>query len=207
MQGNGTLNTTLLLWAFNLSQSIANGDYGPNKALWIKAWVGPGDEPMSGSGLTHGPSWPVLYGKTPNTTTEIQEAATRLLKYPLAIYLCGIYNKYTYFAYSWFWGVDDGWIPCPDDPKSCDCPSNWYQEFMNKFGEPKSNGIMTDTFKCNRSFEYADVYVDIRDNIIHLRLFNFHSCKFLIFGINIYIIFYIYFWVQIPNEEMIKIII
>lgn len=164
LNGNGTLNTQLLLWAFNLSQSIAKGDYGGDKALWIKGWVGPGDTPMSGNGLTHGPSWPKLYGKTPNTTLEIQDAASKLLKYPLAIYLCGIYDKYTYFGYSWFWGTDSGWIPCPNDPTSCDAPKEFFKEFTSKLGEPKTRGIMTDTFKCNRSFENANVYVDIRDN-------------------------------------------
>ena len=86
------------------------------------------------------------------------------MTYPLALYLCGIYNKYTYFGYAWFWNIVQGWIPCPDDPDSCDCPSDFYKEFTAKLGEPKSNGIMTDTFKCNRTFEYANVYVDITDN-------------------------------------------
>ena len=164
LKGMGQYNTSLLLWAFSLSQSMANGDFGPNKALWIKAWVGPGDGPITGNGVTHGPQWPPLYGVTPNTTTEIQKAATEKLKYPLAIYLCGIYNKYTYFGYSWFWGIDQGWIPCPDDPTSCDAPVDFYKEFTSKLGKPKTKGIITDTYICNRSFENANVYVDIRDN-------------------------------------------
>eukprot|EP01084_Bolivina_argentea_P215457 365794_1 len=164
-KGNGKLNTSLILWAFNISQAIANGDYGQNKSLWIKAWIGPQGSPMAGTQPVHGPTWPIGYGITPNTSQGIQEAATKLITYPLALYLCGIYNKYTYFGYAWFWDILQGWIPCPDDPTSCDCPIDFYKEFAAKLGKPKSNGIMTDTFKCNRSFEYANVYVDIQDNV------------------------------------------
>ena len=158
------MDTDLILWAFNLSESIANGDYGENKILWIKGWIGPQVSPIVGDGAVHGPTWPKNYGITPNTTLEIQKASVKLLKFPLAIYLCGIYNKYTYFGYAWFWDVLEGWIPCPDNPTSCDSPINFYTEFMNKLGKPKSKGIITDKFKCNRSFEHAQVYVDITDN-------------------------------------------
>eukprot|EP00483_Globobulimina_turgida_P013522 UN13547 len=53
-KGNGALNTDLILWVFNFSQSIANGDYGPNKALWIKGWTGPVGSPIVGK---RGSTW------------------------------------------------------------------------------------------------------------------------------------------------------
>eukprot|EP01083_Nonionella_stella_P039761 108161_1 len=151
--------TDLLLW-YNISKSIRNGDYGENKVLIMKGWIGPEVSPIN----SFGPSWPKkFYLPTPTTHSEVASVASELLQFPLAVYLCGIYDRYVYFTYTYFWGLEQGAVPCPDDPSSCDAPVGWYQEFMNKLGEPMHDGQMTNVYKCNRSFEYADVYVDLRD--------------------------------------------
>eukprot|EP01084_Bolivina_argentea_P140388 246808_1 len=157
---NGTINASDILLAFNMSKQIVNGDYGQNKALLIKGWIGPESSPTNDMG----PTWPTDYDVTPNTSVGIQQAALDKISYPLATFLCGIMNNYMYFAYAWFWDILEGWVPCPHNPNSCDCPINWYQEFVNKLGKPISDGILTDTYKCNRTFEYAKVYVDLTDN-------------------------------------------
>eukprot|EP01083_Nonionella_stella_P080189 220213_1 len=161
INSNGQINATDLLFYYNVSQSIEEGVYGVNKSLWIKAWVGPESGPIN----SFGPSWPPSYNAvTPKTYEELQNASAALVTFPLAVYLCGIYNEYVYFNYAWWYGVNEGYVPCPDDPSSCACPLNWYKEFTNKLGKPTTGAIMTDIFKCNRSFENANVYVDLEDS-------------------------------------------
>ena len=158
---NGKINVTDLLFWFNVSKSVKNGVYGKDKTLLIKSWVGPETGPING----FGPSWPPTYkAKTPTTHEGVQNASSVLITFPLATYLCGIYNKYVYFNYAWWYNIEQGYVPCPDDPTSCDCPLNWYQEFTNKLGEPLGDGVISDTTKCNRSFENAEVYVDLNDD-------------------------------------------
>eukprot|EP01084_Bolivina_argentea_P083044 150354_1 len=160
MQPNGNINVTYLLFWFNISKAINDGVYGANKTVIMKGWIGPETSPMN----SFGPSWPVGYGQTPTTLDEVRNAALELITYPLATYLCGIYNQYFYFAYAWLWNMNQGWVPCPNDPSSCSAPTDWYKEFQNKLGKPLSDGIMTDKTKCNRTFENAKVYVDLNDN-------------------------------------------
>ena len=127
----------------------------------IKSWVGPETGPING----FGPSWPSTYNaKTPTTHQQVQNASSVLITFPLATYLCGIYNKYVYFNYAWWYDIMQGYVPCPDDPTSCDCPLDWYPEFVNRLGQPLGDGIITDNTKCNRSFENATVYVDLNDD-------------------------------------------
>ena len=54
-------------------------------------------------------------------------------------------------------------MPCPDDPTSCDCPQDWYQEFVNSLGKPLSDGIING-YLCNRTFEHANVFVDMNND-------------------------------------------
>ena len=82
----------------------------------------------------------------------------------MAVYLCGMYYEGVYFSYGWWYDITNGYVPCPNDPSSCDCPSNWYPEFEMNLGKPLSDGIITDIYKCNRSFEHGKVYVDLQDD-------------------------------------------
>eukprot|EP01084_Bolivina_argentea_P078388 142228_1 len=157
---NGKINPDDIIIAFNFSRDIANGVYGANKCILFKAWIGPEGSPTN----SLGPTWPTDYDVTPNTREGIQKAAVEKLSFPLASFLCGMVYEYMYFGYAWFWNIDQGWVTCPDDPSSCDAPVNWYKEFTNKLGRPLSDPIMTDIYKCNRTFEYAEVYVDVNDN-------------------------------------------
>eukprot|EP01084_Bolivina_argentea_P147074 257371_1 len=156
----GKLNATVLLNWFNITKSIIRGDYGSNKFVLIKSWIGPEVTPIN----HNGPTWPIDYGTTPTTHLEIQNASMRLLDFTLAAYLCGMYEKNVYLSYAWWYNIAEGYVPCPNNPSSCDCPINWYQQFINTLGEPITNGIFTDTFKCNRSFQNAHIYVDLNDN-------------------------------------------
>eukprot|EP01084_Bolivina_argentea_P076874 139359_1 len=116
---NGKINVTDLLFWYNVSESMQKNVYGANKTLLIKAWIGPETGPING----FGPSWPSTYNaKTPTTHVQVQNASSSLILFPLSVYLCGIYNEYVYFNYAWWYDIQQGYVPCPDDPTSCDCP-------------------------------------------------------------------------------------
>eukprot|EP01083_Nonionella_stella_P022581 62462_1 len=128
----------------NVTQTFIEKDI----AVFVKTW------PQSSSNLI-----------TPATSNaEKRLAAIDMLPYPLAIFLCGMYDKNVYFSYAWSWSLNDGYVPCPYDNTTCNAPTDWYPEFMNELGRPTSpGGVLYDGYKCNRTFEYAIVYVDLAD--------------------------------------------
>eukprot|EP01083_Nonionella_stella_P022580 62460_1 len=136
-----------------------------NVGIFIKAWIGPEKTPINWLG----PTWPNGYRShnnltMPNSYSEIRTAAVSMLSYPLAAFLCGIYNENVYFSYGWRWNLNDGYVPCPDHNTTCAGPTDWYPEFTNELGRPTSPvGVLYDGYKCNRTFEYAIVYVDLAD--------------------------------------------
>ena len=157
----GRSNPDWFLTWINVTNRVMDGDYGDDKSIFIKAWPGPVGSPID----AYGPTWPSAYEgyPRPSTYAELQVVSKELITFPLAIYLCGIYREGTYFSYAWWYGWYHGYIPCPDDLDSCTAPVDWYEEFTNKLGEPLGDRIMKDTYKCSRSFENANVYVDLRD--------------------------------------------
>eukprot|EP01084_Bolivina_argentea_P198331 339645_1 len=156
----GTLNPDWLLTWTTVTKDIINGIYGANKSVFIKAWPGPVTAPLE---ALWGPSWPVAFGTRPDTYEGIAQASSELLAFPLASYLCGIYQESAYFSYSWWWAVHQGWIPCPYDPSSCMAPSAWYPELSTILGQPLGDGVFTNTYECRRSFENANIYIDLRN--------------------------------------------
>eukprot|EP01083_Nonionella_stella_P150277 478463_1 len=158
-KGSSINPDSLLIW-YDVVPKIASGTYGANKALFFKGIIGPVVRGSDGKI----PSWPSWYAKTPTTNKAIKDASVSLITFPLAVFLCGIAHKNVYFSYGWWYDINHGYIPCPDNPSSCCSPVDWYPEFTNDLGEPLTGPIMTEKYKCNRSFEHANVYVDLSDD-------------------------------------------
>eukprot|EP01083_Nonionella_stella_P020379 56503_1 len=138
--------------------------FGANKSksLLVKAWIGPESTPFRTDNII-GPTWPDDYGQIPKTRYGIANVSAGLLPYPLATYLCGVYDQYIYFGYYYWYFLLGGVVPCPDDRSQCTAPVGWYKEFGNRLGKPLTDGYFYDKYKCNRSFEYAHVYVNVDD--------------------------------------------
>ena len=64
--------------------------------------------------------------------------------------------------------MEDGYIPCPAGIE-CGMPSEWFPEFTRPLGKPLADATVDDTdMVWKRSFEHANVYVDLKDR---------NSCK------------------------------
>eukprot|EP01083_Nonionella_stella_P131216 398448_1 len=138
-------------------------------AVFVKGFIGPETTPISRKYGYPSPAWPSGYQTPggfgyPTNRMEIRNVATTLLDYPLAMFLCGIYNEEAYFSYGWYWDSNGGYVPCPDQMSKCNAPNEWYPQFLNALGAPTSPAnVLYDGNKCSRSFEHATVYVDLED--------------------------------------------
>ena len=155
--------TDIIEWTNIVNEIIIQHKYGNDKKVFIKGWVGPEDTPTD----SLGPTWPSTYKyyPRPNNHSGIAYYASKLIDYPLAMFLCGLAYERVYFAYTFWWDINDGWVSCPDNQNQCSCPNDWYQEFMNKLGKPTSNpDINYNTFDCKRTFEHANVFVNFAND-------------------------------------------
>jgi hypothetical protein len=64
-----------------------------------------------------------------------------------------------FFSYAWFYGLEDGYIPCPKDAE-CGMPSSWFPEFAKPLGRPDGAAVQNGTI-WTRSFQHASVFVDL----------------------------------------------
>ena len=97
----------------------------------------------------------------PKTTAEAAAVATTLLHEALAPYLI-IAQPRTWFSYAWFYGVQSGWAPCPDDPGACLAPAHWYEDLGRPLGKPLGPATKDGT-TYTRKFEHAVAFVDLKD--------------------------------------------
>jgi hypothetical protein len=97
----------------------------------------------------------------PTTTAQAANISSALLHEALAPYLIVATPK-TWFSYAWFYGVQSGWAPCPNDPRACLAPAGWYSDLARPIGAPlglaKKNGTV-----YMREFEHASATVDLSD--------------------------------------------
>ena len=79
-----------------------------------------------------------------------------------------------YFNYAFWYDVSQGYVPCPNDISSCDCPADWYKEFTNTLGKALTDPIIDyNTYQCTRSFENANVSVNwLNDSSGVIQWFN-----------------------------------
>ena len=149
----GDISSSDLIQLMNIVNNLTSSVN--NRFIVVKAWIGPETTPVTASG----PSWPDGYKyATPSNSSQIQKYASELITFPLSVYLCMFVKEYVYFSYSWYWNLQDGYYPCENN--QCDGPTNWYPEFKNKLGKPLGDGVLNG-LKCNRTFEYAFVSVDL----------------------------------------------
>jgi hypothetical protein len=103
-----------------------------DKVVLVKGW--PGD----------------LYWTNPKyqslSFSEKEQLAEERLEFALAAFLIAA-EEYSYFGYSWGWLSNDGWF-------------KWYPEFEEPLGLPQ-NSAVRNGFSYSRSFEHADVYLDL----------------------------------------------
>eukprot|EP00051_Salpingoeca_urceolata_P034408 m.24985 g.24985 ORF g.24985 m.24985 type:complete len:437 (-) comp7692_c0_seq2:233-1543(-) len=132
-----------------------------NKTVVLHPFVGPADPPFIEVGQRprdfHVASWkgPIA---GPTTPQAARAAASQYLVQSLAPFLI-VANEHVFFAQSWFYSLEDGYIPCPEDKAECGMPSSWYPEFSKPLGPPlgpaKRNGNV-----WTREYEHCSVYVD-----------------------------------------------
>ncbi len=94
----------------------------------------------------------------PATAEGCREAMKHRLTQTLALFLI-VAEPNVFFSYAWFYGLEDGYIPCPP-PIECGMPPAWYPEFSRPLGPPAGPATKTGAV-FTRSFAHADVYVDL----------------------------------------------
>ena len=98
----------------------------------------------------------------PVTAEGCREAMTHRLTETLALFLI-VAEPNVFFSFAWFYGMEDGYIPCPQAIE-CGMPSSWYREFSRPLGPPAGPANRTGTV-FTRSFTHADVYIDLASRI------------------------------------------
>ena len=98
----------------------------------------------------------------PVTAEGCREAMTHRLTETLALFLI-VAEPNVFFSFAWFYGMEDGYIPCPQAIE-CGMPSSWYREFSLPLGPPAGPANRSGT-EFTRSFTHADVYIDLASRI------------------------------------------
>ena len=97
----------------------------------------------------------------PTSTAAAKEVSAALLHEALAPYLITATSK-TWFSYAWFYGVQTGWAPCPENPGACVAPDEWYPDLSKPIGKPLGPARKTGTM-YTRTFEHATAFIDLSD--------------------------------------------
>lgn len=97
----------------------------------------------------------------PKTTREAAAVSSALLHEALAPYLI-VAQPNTWFSYAWFYGVQSGWAPCPNDPGACTAPPEWYPDLQKHLGNPLGPALKVGTV-YTREFEGCTAVVDLSD--------------------------------------------
>lgn len=158
---NGSWDVAKMAWSMH---SIINASKA-GKTVLVHAFPGPATTPfgpINGSDERMAiPSWagPV---PRPTTLTRIKSATAARLVESLAPFLI-VVNPTVFFSYAWFYDLNSGYYDCGRfDALSCTAPDGWFPEFARPLGSPKAEATVDGTV-WTRSFEHADVYVDLRD--------------------------------------------
>ena len=156
---DGSWNVTLMERTF---ETVINASTAGHSMI-LHAFPGPAHSPFTsrgdGDNVFRVPTW---YGDTPvpEDPAAVRQAAADLLVQSLAPFLI-VANERVFFSYGWFWNIEDGYIPCPENIE-CGMPSTWYKEFSQPLGNPKGPALRNGTV-WTRQFEHAGVYVDLAD--------------------------------------------
>ena len=94
----------------------------------------------------------------PASAAGCREAMSRRLTETLALFLI-VAEPNVFFSYAWFYGMEDGYIPCPP-PLECGMPRAWYPEFSRPLGPPAGPANKSGTI-YTRSFAHAEVFIDL----------------------------------------------
>jgi hypothetical protein len=97
----------------------------------------------------------------PTSTSAAQKVSAALLHEALAPYLITATSK-TWFSYAWFYGVQTGWAPCPDNPGACVAPDEWYPDLKKPIGKPLGLAEKVGS-TYTRRFEHATAFIDVLD--------------------------------------------
>ena len=164
---NATYNYQRVKEDLNAIDRAASMDNG-SRTVFVQTWPG------MYSGVEEYP--PVSNGgeKTPKTNDEWRDALIKHFPFAHALALI-VAEKNVYWFYGGTWySQNTGFIPCPEDPKSCRAPSeaNWYPDLKKKLGPPLGKRKEIAPNIWTRKFEYADVYLDLVTP--HLSNVTFH---------------------------------
>ena len=156
---DGSWNVTMMERTFETVINASNAGH----SMILHAFPGPATSPFTkigdGKNVFRVPTW---YGDTPvpKDPAAVRQSAADLLVQSLAPFLI-VANERVFFSYGWFWNIEDGYIPCPENIE-CGMPSTWYKEFSQPLGNPKGAAVRNGTI-WTRQFEHASVYVDLAD--------------------------------------------
>jgi hypothetical protein len=161
---DGNWNATILGNAIEIIQNASVAGY----PVILKSNPGPGEatfEKRFGNDEKHNyftvTAW-VGNDPIPLTAEGCREAMSHRLTETLALFLI-VAEPNVFFSYAWFYGMEDGYIPCPSQIE-CGMPTAWYPEFSRPLGPPAGPAKKSGTV-YTRSFTHADVYVDVASRI------------------------------------------
>ena len=161
---NGDWNATILGAAIDIIRNASSSGY----PVILKANPGPGVatfEKRFGSDEKHNfftvTAW-AGNDPVPVTAEGCREAMTHRLTETLALFLI-VVEPNVFFSFAWFYGMEDGYIPCPQAIE-CGMPSSWYREFSRPLGPPAGPANRSGTV-FTRSFTHADVYIDLASRV------------------------------------------
>lgn len=147
-------------WMEVLSNATAQ-----DKSLIVKGWPGPFSMYCGPNNTNCQFTWK---NESNTTLSNMQKKAlgAAALDWTLGAYLL-IAAPNTYLSYSWWYQLNTGFVPCPDQPDSCSCPDDFYPDLERPTGAPlgprKPVPNAGSGHVWTREFEKVTVTIDLGD--------------------------------------------
>jgi len=136
---------------------------GGAQLILVKSWPGPFNVYTVNGNIEF--TWKNLSDANVTLTNTLRkELGARALPWAHAAYLLAAAPG-TYMSYGWWYQLNTGYVPCPDDPTSCSCPDEWYPALDKPTGAPlgprRSVPGAGSGHVWTRDFERVSVTVDL----------------------------------------------
>lgn len=133
-----------------------------NKTVLVKGWPGPITLPIG----PFGPSWPASCGAGDGGDSHAARgaAAVEWFTPSYALFLLAV-EPTVFWSYSWWYDLHDGYYPPANSSmaNTTSAPLGWYPDLARPLGTPLGPAVQGQDWVYTRSFERANVTVDLAD--------------------------------------------
>jgi hypothetical protein len=148
-------------WLAALLDSLA-ATAALNKTVLVKGWPGPITLPIG----PFGPSWPASCGAGDGGDSHAARgaAAVEWFTPSYALFLLAV-EPTVFWSYSWWYDLHDGYYPPANSSmaNTTSAPLGWYPDLARPLGTPLGPAVQGQDWVYTRSFERANVTVDLAD--------------------------------------------